>query len=228
MDWKHRHRSFYTRDFPAPPDPDLDARHTALLVVDVQQVYLDLPDPAGLDADALASLRAWEPFQQRMGEIVLANVARLLAAFRASDLEVAFVRTGGRWPDGRDRPRAFRGPGHARLLADEEGARIPDAVAPLPGEIVVLKTGDSALAGTGLASALRVLGITDVVVAGVLTDQCIASTVRSLADEDFAVLLIEDACAAGTDTIHATTLETLNLLYCAVMTTSELLPFLPR
>lgn len=228
MDWKHRHRSFYTRDFPAPPDPDLDARRTALLVVDVQQVYLDLPDPAGLDAEALARRRAGEPFAHRMGAVVLPNVARLLAAFRAADLEVAFVRTAGRRPDGRDRPRAFRGPGHARLLADDEGASIPDAVAPLPGEIVATKTGDSALAGTGLGGALRVLGITDVVVAGVLTDQCIASTVRALADEDFAVVLAEDACAAGTEAIHVATLETLNLLYCTVLTTSELLPFLPR
>lgn len=228
MGWKHRHRSFYTRDFPVPPDPELDGRRTALLVVDVQGVYLDLPDPAGLDPDALARRRAWEPFAARMAGTVLPNVARLLAAFRAADLEVAFVRTAGRHPDGRDRPRAFRGPGHARLLADDAGAAIPEAVAPLPGEIVATKTGDSALAGTGLGQALRVLGITDVVVAGVLTDQCVASTVRALADDDFAVLLAEDACAAGTEAIHAAALESLNLLYCTVLTTDELLPFLPR
>ena len=51
---------------------------------------------------------------------------------------------------------------------------------------------------------------------------------RGLADESFSVILVEDACAAGTDAIHAAELMTLNLLYCSVMTTGELLEFLPR
>lgn len=226
MSWKTRHRSFYTEGFPEPEDPDLVPRRTALLVVDVQNVYLDAPDPAGLDADALAQHRAWSPFRARMREVVVPNLVRLLARFRGADLEVAYVRLGSWREDGRDRPRVRRvGP---PLLADAPAARIPDEVAPLTGEFVATKTGDSALAGTGLALALRTLGITDVVVAGVLTDQCVSSTVRALADENFSVLLVEDASAAGTDEIHAAALATLNLVYCTVMTTEELLPFLPR
>jgi len=67
-----------------------------------------------------------------------------------------------------------------------------------------------------------------VVVAGVLTDQCVSSTVRGLADESFSVILVEDACAAGTDAIHTAELATLNLLYCSVLTTEELMGYLPR
>ena len=54
------------------------------------------------------------------------------------------------------------------------------------------------------------------------------ATVRALADADFSVILVEDACAAGTEDIHAAELATLNLLYCTVMTTEELMAFLPR
>lgn len=227
MSWKHRHRSFYTEAWPEPEDPELDPKRTALLVVDVQNVYLDLPDPATFDSDELARHRAWAPFFARMRDVVVPNVVRLLARFRGADLEVAYVRVGSWREDGCDRPRARRAGGNAPLLATEPAAQIPDLVAPLPGEFVATKTGDSALAGTGLCLALRTLGVTDVVVAGVLTDQCISSTVRGLADENFRIILVEDACAAGTDEIHASELATLNLVYCRVMETQELLPFLP-
>lgn len=227
MNWKHRHRSFYTRDFGLPEDPELVQGKVALLVVDLQQVYLETPDPDELDAEGRARLEDWEPFHRRVRELVVPNVARLLARFRAADLDVAFARVGSARADGRDRPRARRTPEHSLMLADDPEAQIPEAVAPGPGEIVVTKTGDSALSGTGLGLALKRIGITDVVVAGLLTDQCVSSTVRALADADFSVIVVEDACAAGTESIHAAELATLNLLYCSVMTTEEVVAFLP-
>jgi len=228
MDWKRRNRSFYTHDFPEPDDPELAPGRTALLVVDVQNVYLDEPDPAGLDAAGLERYRQWHPFHQRVREVVVPNVGRLLERCRAADLDVAFVRVGSHRSDGRDRPRARRSLRQSLLLADDPEAQIPVQVAPGAGEFVATKTGDSALAGTGVAAMLHTIGITDVVVAGVLTDQCVSSTVRGLADESFSVILVEDACAAGTDAIHTAELATLNLLYCSVLTTEELMGYLPR
>ena len=69
-------------------------------------------------------------------------------------------------------------------------------------EIVVTKTTDSALTGTNLRLVLRNMGIRHVVVAGIFTDQCVSSTVRSLADESFDVVVVEDCCAAATDELH--------------------------
>ena len=46
------------------------------------------------------------------------------------------------------------------------------------------------------------MGIRTVVCAGIFTDQCVSSTVRSLADESFEVIVLEDCCAAGTDELH--------------------------
>ena len=61
------------------------------------------------------------------------------------------------------------------------------------------------------------------VLTGIFTDQCISSTVRSLADESFNVILVEDCCAAGTDKLHQSELEILNMIYCHVVSSSELL-----
>lgn len=79
------------------------------------------------------------------------------------------------------------------------------------------------MTGTNLRLTLFNMGIDTVVVTGVLTDQCVSGTVRSLADESFKVWLIEDACRASTEKIQENELEILNNIYCHVITTDELL-----
>jgi nicotinamidase-related amidase len=64
--------------------------------------------------------------------------------------------------------------------------------------------------------------INNVVVAGIFTDQCVSSTVRSLADESFNVVVIEDCCAAATMDLHRHELEIINMIYCHVMSSAEL------
>ena len=66
------------------------------------------------------------------------------------------------------------------------------------------------------------LGIKNVVCCGVFTDQCVSSTVRSLADESFNVVVVEDCCAAGSDELHHKELEIINMIYCQVMSSGEL------
>ena len=90
-------------------------------------------------------------------------------------------------------------------------------LAPLPDEIVVTKTTDSALTGTNLRLVLANMGIRTVVCAGIFTDQCVSSTVRSLADESFDVLVVDDCCAAATMALHTRELETINMIYCHVV-----------
>ena len=70
---------------------------------------------------------------------------------------------------------------------------------------------------------LRRMGIRTVICAGIFTDQCVSSTVRSLADESFHVVVVEDCCAAGTMELHTQELAILNMIYCHVMRHDELL-----
>jgi len=64
--------------------------------------------------------------------------------------------------------------------------------------------------------------IKNVIVVGIFTDQCISSTVRSLADESFNVVVVEDCCAAGAHELHEKELEIINMIYCHVMSSAEL------
>ncbi|MNL54003.1 Isochorismatase family protein YecD [compost metagenome] len=62
---------------------------------------------------------------------------------------------------------------------------------------------------------------------GIFTDQCVSSTVRSLADESFDVVVVEDACAAGSQELHDREIEIINMIYASVMRTDELMAYLP-
>ena len=120
-------------------------------------------------------------------------------------------------------------PNIATLLAEDEWpSRIVPALAPVGDEITITKTTDSALTGTNLRLILHNLGIRTVICAGIFTDQCVASTVRSLADESFDVVVIEDSCAAATLELHEAELRIINMIYCNVMNTAEVQALLPR
>ena len=227
--WKTRFRSFYYRLAPEPADPTLERGRLALLVIDVQNVYLKRPDPASLAESGRADYDAWTPFHDRMHRTVIPAIQELLHRFRRDRHEVLFARIACQTRDGRDRSLSQSLPGwnNQLLPKDEWESKIIPEIAPQTDEIVVTKTTDSALTGTNLRLILNNLGISQVVCCGIFTDQCVSSTVRTLADESFSVIVVEDACAAGSDALHRKELEIINMIYCHVMSGEELLAYLP-
>jgi biuret amidohydrolase len=228
--WKRAFRSLYYQHAPEPDDPKLERGKLALLVIDMQNVYLARPDPASLDAAGRAHYDAWTPFHERMHATVIPTIRRLVERFRRDHHEVLFARIACQTKDGRDRSLSQKLPGWNNLLLpkNEPESQIPAVIAPQEDEIVVTKTTDSALTGTNLRLILNNLGVSHVVCCGIFTDQCVSSTVRSLADESFAVTVIEDGCAAGSERLHRHELEIINMIYCHVMSSAELMGYLPK
>jgi nicotinamidase-related amidase len=224
MSWKTAYRSIYYDGAPEPVDPDLDPKTTALLVIDIQNTYLARPDRTALSPDQQRRYDAWTPFHERMHRQVVPRTADLLKAFRKAKIECLFARIACHTKDGRDRSLSQKLPGWNNLLLpkNEPPSQLVPELAPVGDEIVVTKTTDSALTGTNLRLILTNLGIKTVVCCGIFTDQCVSSTVRSLADESFAVIVVEDCCAAGSDELHRKELEIINMIYCHVMSSAEL------
>ena len=191
-----RHVSFYYENDDDYGKIEIDPKKTALLIIDMQHVFITRPVIENPTEAQKKEAERWEQFYKAIDETVVPNNKKLLDYFRAHEMDVM--------------------PGDP--LAD-----IVPELAPLPDEIVFTKTTDSALTGTNLRLTLFNMGIDTVVVTGVLTDQCVSGTVRSLADESFKVWLIEDACRAATEKIQENELEILNNIYCHVITTDELL-----
>ena len=189
-------------------------------MIDLQNTYLE-------DKETPEETARWQPFYDRMRNVVIPNCARLIAECRKKDVEVIHARIGCLKYNGRDRSLSQKKPGFNYLLLpkDREDAQILPDVAPTEDEIQIVKTTDSALTGTNLRLVLHNMGITDVICAGIFTDQCVSSTVRSLADESFDVIVAENCCAAATDELHEAELRIINMIYCHVASLDETLGF---
>jgi len=220
MSWKTANRSFYYATAEEPEDIHLDPAKTALLVIDIQNIYLEPKDTPEETA-------RWQPFCDRMRETVIPNTRRLIDECRSRGVEIIFARIACHKTDGRDRSLSQKKPGFNYLLIpkDEESGQVVPELAPDPNDIVIIKTTDSALTGSNLRLMLRNMEISDVVVAGIFTDQCISSTVRSLADESFGVVVVDDCCAAATMELHEAELCIINMIYCHVVQFDEALGF---
>ncbi|MEM8570735.1 MAG: isochorismatase family cysteine hydrolase [Pseudomonadota bacterium] len=220
MSWKTAYRSFYYHDAEEPEDIVLHPERTAVLVIDIQNTYMD-------DKGTVEETARWQPFYERMRGEVIPNTARLIADARMRGVEVIYARIACVKPDGRDRSLSQKKPGFNYLLLpkDERDSQIVPELAPHKDDITVIKTTDSALTGTNLRLMLRNMGIQTVICAGIFTDQCVSSTVRSLADESFDVVVVEDCCAAATQDLHLHELEVINMIYCHVVSLEEVLSF---
>ena len=220
-DWKTAYRSFYYDTAEAPDDIHLPNAETALLVIDIQNTYIAQKDDS-------AENERWSPFFDRMNNKVIPNSQSLVSLCRARGVEVIFARIACQTEDGRDRSLSQKKPGFNYLLLPMNGddSQIVPELAPMGDEITVLKTTDSALTGTNLRLTLHNLGIKNVIIVGIFTDQCISSSVRSLADESFNVVVVENCCAAATDDIHKRELEIIKMIYCHVVQLEDIEGFL--
>jgi nicotinamidase-related amidase len=161
---------------------------------------------------------AWARDGERNNPEAEANVGRLLAHWRAAAWPIVHIRHDSREPGSTYRP--------GQPLHDFQ-----PATAPRPGETVLGKTTGSAFLSTDLAA--RVHGL-PLVIAGVITNNSVESTVRSAGDLGFAVTLAHGACytfgrrdwrgvARTASEVHAMSLSNLDGEYCRVLSTSEIL-----
>jgi nicotinamidase-related amidase len=149
------------------------------------------------------------------------NMARLLLAWRENSRPIYHIRHDSIEPNSTYRPGQ---PGH--LFKPE--------VAPLPGEVVVPKSKNSAFIGTGLEQKLRAASQNVLVIVGVITNNSVEATARMAGNLDFETYVVEDATFTfgrrdwrgverTADEVHALSLANLNGEYCTVVRTSDVL-----
>lgn len=187
------------------PDPVIEPGKAALLVIDMQ--YADASLDAGIFADKRARglTAGLEYFGEQMARITAVNQT-LIQACRQAQIEVVYSRIQSMSPDGRDRGGAhkdlkiFSAPGSRE-------AQILDELAPEPNELVFSKTSGSSFNGTTLDYVLKNMGITTLMMTGVMTSGCVESSVRDAKDLGFGVIVVHDACASWTEELHQASLR---------------------
>ena len=162
-------------------------RHTALLVMDVQQRIADRFADAG-------DVKGY-----------LGRVGRAIEAARGSGVPVIYVVVGFRpgYPEVSPRNRTFSAlAGAGGFSADDEGSRIHPDVAAQAGDLVVTKRRVSAFAGSDLDVVLRSLDVHSLVLTGIATSGVVLSTLRQAADLDFQLTVLADACLDPDEEVH--------------------------
>lgn len=186
---------------------------TALVIIDMQ---VDFGAPDGEMARRGCDVG---PAQQ-----ALRNAATLADAARAAKVPVVFVRllthAGGENRIAAE-AKARKGDDEPDLCV--EGTYGADFCGPMPqsGDAIVTKTHFSAFARTGLADQLHAQGVDTLVLAGLTTECCVASSAWDAFERDFHVFIAADACAAYEDDLHQGALKALGLSGVTVAVTSD-------
>ncbi len=196
---------------------------TALLFVDVQN-FNARPDGGeyremGLTPEQALSQNAY--FFHRLDRIVIPNLRRLQKACRGVGIEVVFTVIESLTRDGRDRSLDYKITGF-NVPKGSRDAQVLEAIRPVEDEMVFPKTSSSVFISTNIHYVLGNLNIDFLVVCGLITDQCISSTVRDACDLGYLVTLITDACASYTPERHDTAISHIKG-YCRRRTTDQLL-----
>ena len=178
---------------------------TALILIDVQQAFVER-EQAG---------------ERRNNPEALANIARLLAAFRENGVAIFHIRHASPEPASRLRP-------------DGSGYQPMEEARERKGEPVLVKHVNSAFIGTDLEKRLRDGGYETLVIAGITTNHCVETTTRMAGNLGFDARLVSDACytfdrigfsgeVEGAETVHRMTLSNLKGEFATIETTDTVL-----
>jgi ureidoacrylate peracid hydrolase len=207
-------------------DVEIDPAHAALLFIDVQN-YTCGPDGgeyARLDPADREARFGW--FFRTLQQTAVPNMRRLQSACRQGGIEVLYTVIENLTQDGRDRSLDYKISG-LDVPKGSWDAKVIDAIAPGPDEIVLPKTSSSVFISTNIDYVLRNLGVRSLMIAGGLTDQCVDSAVRDACDLGYLVTTVTDACATLSQERHDWSLRN-NRGYCRQRTTAEMVAEIER
>lgn len=206
-------RLVYGKEIPSSAAELVDPKHSALLIIDVQNDYA-----------------------KRNGRLLfpqlVKNLARVLEAARRTGLLILYVQ------DTLLRERFSDSPAWIRhyMLGESKkdpteisadgldgtiGQQIIDEIRPQQNETVIKKFRSSAFVGTGLDLILRSNSIRSIIVTGLFTEGCVESTCRDASNEYF-VVLAEDCVDSDRKELHDACMKIMKYRY-DVLTSEEII-----
>ena len=185
------------------PDVVFRPNSTALIVIDMQRIFVDpqgssfLPMATGACDQLVALIQEW----------------------RQAGRPVIFTRHVHKDPrqDGGVMSRWWR----SLIMDGSWGAEFVDDVHPADGERVITKSRYGAFSYTELEMVLRSMNIEDVLIGGVMTNLCCETTAREAFVRDFNVFLLADGTAAADVSLHLASLRNLAYGFGRVLSVAE-------
>ncbi|KAF2473517.1 amidase signature enzyme [Lindgomyces ingoldianus] len=181
-------------------------QHTALLVIDMQRDFLLAKGFGEIQGGNLEAVQA-----------SITPTRKLLEACRGAGMTIVHTRE-GHVPDLSDCPssklvRQAATPNNTQhnliigdkgelgrlLVRGEYGHDIIDELKPLPGEVVIDKPGKGSFWNTAILHKLKARAITHLIVSGVTTECCFATSIREANDRGFECCGIVEATSGYND-----------------------------
>ncbi|WP_272010070.1 isochorismatase family cysteine hydrolase [Roseovarius sp. ZX-A-9] len=203
-----------TRDIP------LDPAHSALLFVDVQNFSANRQGAEFKDLSEAEFTEKYGWYFDQLNSAVIPNMQRIQAAARGAGVEVMYTTIESLTRDGRDRSLDYKITGFNVPKGSWDG-KVIDQIAPGEDEIVLPKSSSSVFVSTHIDYVLRNLGVKQLVISGLITDQCVESAIRDACDLGYLVTQVTDACLTYSQLRHDNSLSAIKG-YCRQVTTDEL------
>ena len=171
-------------DYFAPHKPSpIQAEKTALLIVDVQPEYWGHCPAVRKDFPNFPS-----------------NLAKTIDICRQRRAKIIWVRADYRyshspWLLQFERIRGPRNLGEVPCDPHSEEFRWEEFATPQGGEVIIAKSSWSSTSNTALMDILRVAGIENVLVCGLITSVCVQHSAFGIFEAGYRTLLVTDACA---------------------------------
>jgi isochorismate hydrolase len=178
----------------------VDPKHTALLVIDVQNYFHQMVQP------------------------ILKNLLKVIQSCREKDIPILFTQ------HGHTDPRSDAGIlgqwwGEVIRHGTKDWQFLPEMKIESK-DIILPKKRYSAFYGTDLDTILGSKGIQDLIISGVMTNLCCETTARDAFMRDYRVLFLIDGTAAGEEDHQLATLKNLGFGFAYLMTCDELIQHL--
>lgn len=192
-------------------------KQTALLVIDMQRDFISTGGFGEIQGGDLTAVQA-----------SVMPTSELLRACRDAGMTIFHTRE-GHMPDLSDLPsskliRQAAAPGNTQhlkvigekgdlgklLVRGEYGHDLVDELQPLPGEVVIDKPGKGSFWNTPILHKLKARGITHLLVSGVTTECCFATSIREANDRGFECCGITEATAGYNPSFKTASLDMIN------------------
>jgi nicotinamidase-related amidase len=194
----------YGKEIPSSTAELVDPKHSALLIIDVQNDYAKKNGRLLFPQLVMNLTRVLET-ARRTGLLIL-YIQDTLLRERLSD-SPAWIRHYMLGESKKD-PTEISADG----LDGTIGQQIIDEIRPQQNETVIKKFRSSAFVGTGLDLILRSNSIRSIIVTGLFTEGCVESTCRDASNEYF-VVLAEDCVDSDRKELHDACMKIMKYRY---------------
>lgn len=184
----------------------LEPRKTALLVIDMQNYFLDEKSHAFVPSS----------------KIITKNLQKIINFYRAAKLPVIFTYFAVT-PDEPDEENPIGKWWNDVVHEGSPESQIAEELKPQTDETLIRKNSYSAFHKTDLENILKAKNINNLVIAGVLTNLCCETAAREAFVGNLNVFFLIDGTAAYNEEMHLSSLKNLAYGFATPITTEDLI-----